>query len=208
MPLDPTWNDPERVARFAERDADHRLSALLPTYEDPAAVAVLDLGCAGGRNTALLAEAGFDVYALDAAAAMVARTRERLAAFLGEAEARRRVVEGAMTALQGLPRQQFRLVVALGIYHQATSEGEGERALAETARVVAPGGRVLVSHFAPGTRLEGREAHLWLLPADRLDAAFARHGFCPELPSSTVTRTLETSRRVTVNALYRKQTPS
>ncbi|NIP81300.1 MAG: hypothetical protein GWO00_00905, partial [Gemmatimonadetes bacterium] len=44
---DEFWESPERVARFAERDPDHRLVALASGYGDPGAVRVLDLGCAG-----------------------------------------------------------------------------------------------------------------------------------------------------------------
>ena len=47
---------------------------LIEEYPDPSRVRVLDLGCAGGRNTVVLAERGFDLEALDASAAMVAKT--------------------------------------------------------------------------------------------------------------------------------------
>ena len=106
-PRDEYWEDPAQVARFAEREADRRLAALLPSFPDPARTRVLDLGCAGGRNAALLALKGFDVHALDASAAMVAHTRERLAAVLGVAEAERRVRQGRMDDLTstGAPRR-------------------------------------------------------------------------------------------------------
>ena len=56
-----------------------------------------------------------------------------------------------MDDLSAWPEGRFALVVALGIYHQAGSEAEWGRALGETARVTAPGGRRLVASFAPRT---------------------------------------------------------
>ena len=76
---------------FAARPPDRRLLQLLKHYQQPQQTRVLDLGCAGGRNTIVLADQGFDVYALDTSCAMVEKTRERLAIVLGGEEARKRV---------------------------------------------------------------------------------------------------------------------
>lgn len=216
----PDWNDPEVVRRFASRDADHRLLALLPTYAEPGTTRVLDLGCAGGRNAELLAESGFDLWAVDVAEAMVRHTRERVARSRGVEEAVRRVRTGRMTDLSEVAGRPFDLVVALGIYHQAQTEDEYFAALDETERVLAPAGRVLVSSFAPGTGLFDAPAPrvagtrfvygglsgrtLCLRDRDGLDADFAARGLVPEVPSEVVTRELEDRRRVTVNALYRR----
>ncbi len=214
------WEDPAQVARFAEREADLRLSALQAAFADPARVRVLDLGCAGGRNAAFLAARGFDVHALDASAAMVAHTRARVAAVLGAPEADRRVQQGRMDDLGRYPAAHFDLVVALGIYHCARSGEEWRRAVAETVRVLAPAGLLLVSHFTPRTDIAGRgvepvpgEPHLYrgfdsglhyLLESGELDAAMASHGLRPEAASQTVARATEKGQRVTVNALYRR----
>lgn len=215
-----SWNAPEQVERFAAREADRRLVELLPGYPDPAGVKVLDLGCAGGRNTELLARAGFDVHARDLAPAMVARTRERVAGVLGAQEATRRVRVAAMDGLADLADGSFDLIVALGIYHQAQDEAEWGRALDETARVAACRARILVANFAPGTgpvgaplaRVPGTKrvyeglgrGHLCLLGPEALDADFAERGFEPEVPSTLVEREADGRLRVTVNALYRR----
>ncbi len=215
------WEDPAQVARFAKREADLRLVRLLPTFADPARTRVLDLGCAGGRNAALLAARGFDVHALDASAAMVTHTRERLAVVFGPAEAERRVRQGSMDDLSAYPAAYFDLVVAFGIYHCAHSGAEWHRAMEETTRVLKPAGLLLVGHFTPRTDLTGQGAqpvagqpHLYrgfasgfhyLLEADELDVALAGYGFVPEEPPEVVTKTTEKGRRVTVNALYRKR---
>jgi SAM-dependent methyltransferase len=216
----PFWEQSEQVERFAAREPDHRLAALAGDYADPGATRVLDIGCAGGRNTVFLAARGFDVHALDSSAAMVARTRARVAAEFGEAAASR-VRRGTMDDLSAFAAASFHLVVALGVYHQAQSRGEFRRALEETARVLAPGGRVLVANFEPrtdpgggglvavpgepglytGFRADG--AHT-LLDAAELDREMGRVGLTPLVPTATVEVDTNPGRRVTVNGLYRK----
>jgi SAM-dependent methyltransferase len=214
------WDSPENVARFAARDPDVRLTELLPEYPDPAAVRVLDLGCAGGRNAVLLAEKGFDFEAVDASPAMVAKTRERVAAIRGTEEAARRVRLGRMDDLSFAADGRFDLVLALGLYHCAQSRAEWDRALSETARVVKPGGRLLVSVFTPETDLTGRgtrpvpgEPDLYegfdsgrhfLVNAARLDRELARFGLQPLEPTRTARPKTEVGRRVSANGLYRK----
>ncbi len=210
----------ELVERFAAREPDHRLLALLDAVREPASVRVLDLGCAGGRNTELLAARGFHVYAVDGSSAMVEHTRARVAKVLGPDEAEHRVHVGLMEDLSQFEDDSFDLVVALGVYHNATSRVIWEQALAETARLLAPGGLVLVSNFTPRTDLteggvhavpgepgvyEGFEAgRAFLLEADQLDHEMARYGLTPATPTETVEATREKGRRVSANGLYRK----
>ena len=215
------WNDPERVQCFASRDPDHRLVELVEAIPYPQGVTVLDLGCAGGRNAEYLVLHQLDLWALDAAEAMVARTRERVAAVLGPDEAERRVIQGVMDDLARWEDETFHLVVALGVYHQAQSEAEWYVALAETERVLVPGGRCLVSNFAPGTgpidsppeKISGtRFLHQGfkfgkgcLLTLEQLDAEFQRHGFDPVIPTRLVEKEADGRQRNTVNGLYRKR---
>jgi len=219
---DAFWDRDENVARFAAREPDVRLLALLASAPEPEGIRVLDVGCAGGRNAVALAERGVDVEALDASPAMVAKTRERLAAVLGDADAKRRVRVGRMDDLSAWADARFDLVVALGIYHCAQSRAEWERALAESVRVLRPGGRLLVSVFTPETDLTGagvREIegepgvyegfdsgsrHV-LVDADGLDRDLARLGMEPLEPTRTARPKVETGRRVSANGLYRKR---
>ncbi len=217
---DDFWEDPERVERFAERDPDHRLLALVAEYPDPASTRVLDLGCAGGRNTELLARRGFRVQALDASRAMVERTRSRLAEIMGKEEVERRVRRGRMDELSAYADGSFDLVVALGVHHSATTREEWERAVDELGRVVAPGGLVLFNQFTPEVDLTGRGVRPVegqpgvyegmpggrgvLLSAAELDRAMAARGLLPLTPSETVRVQLDEGRRVSVNALYEK----
>ncbi len=215
------WEEPASVARFAGRDPDVRLLEILDAVIEPPAVRVLDLGCAAGRNTAVLAARGFDFHALDGSRAMIDHTRGRVAAVLGAAEAERRVHHGRMDDLGRFAAGSFDLVVALGVFHCAASADEWHRAVAEAVRVLAAGGRLLVAVFTPETDLHGTGIHpvpgephvysgfssgrTFLLDREDLDRAMADHGLEPEVPSRTVRVALEKGRRVVVNALYRKK---
>jgi SAM-dependent methyltransferase len=214
------WERAEQVERFASREADRRLLKLLSAYPNPKEIRVLDLGCAGGRNVVVLAERGFDVFAIDASCAMVERTRERVAAVLGRSEAVRRVRQGFMDDLSEFGAATFQLVVALGIYHSARKRAEWDRALAETVRVLAYGGQLLVSNFSPASnptgaglqRVSGERnvysgfdaGPMFLLGAAALDAEMIRHGLETVAATETVVADTESGQRVTVNAHYRK----
>lgn len=217
---DPFWEDAARVEEFAARAPDKRLVSLLASEPELGQLRTLDLGCAGGRNAVLLAERGVPVVAVDASSAMAGRTRERLAAILGAEAAAAAVREGPMDRLDWAATASFDLVVALGIYHNAGSGEEWERALGETARVLRPGGRLLVSTFTPETDLTG-EGHrpvpgipnlyelqptrrrLYLVDPAALDRELAAYGFEPLVPTTTGGTKLAVGRRVSADGLYR-----
>jgi SAM-dependent methyltransferase len=221
---DAFWEEAEQVERFADRDPDKRLVGMLMSYEEPASVSVLDIGCAGGRNAELLARHGFDVYAIDTSRAMVERTCERVAAFLGREEAQRRVTVATMDDLSQFADASFQLIVALGVYHSAQTRDQWDRSLAESARVLAPWGRLLVSNFSPRTDPNGDgrvkpvsgeagEAGVYegmqsgyhvLMEAEDVDADMRRNGLVPVTKTDTVVVARERGAGVTVNGLYQK----
>jgi SAM-dependent methyltransferase len=221
--VSPFWMDPETVEIFASRDPDLRLVEILDNWAEPNDPQVLDLGCAGGRNTVLLAERGFDFQALDASRPMVTKTRERVSSIRGTAAAQQRVHFGAMEDLGAFPDASFNFVIALGVYHQASSLRQWHDAVEESARVLIDGGLVLVSGFTPDSQPEGRplapesdsrdmyagfsSGPLCLFGKDDHDREMATHGFEPEVSTETVNVKTELGYRVTLNALYRMRGP-
>ncbi len=215
------WQRPDIVEQFANRDPDHRLMAWCEAHSVQG-LPVLDLGCAGGRNTVYLAEKGADVYAVDASPAMVAKTRTRLTD-MGVTDAQARVVESSMTDLAHLADDAFDWLIALGVYHTARSFADWQQAMRETARVLKPGGELLFSQFAPGsapggnvlTPVAGQE-HLFagngryhlLLTAAEIDSLLAQLGLLPVVETYTVDVNKGGSRRISVNGHYRLEPAS
>jgi SAM-dependent methyltransferase len=218
---DNVWERPERVEEFAKREPDKRMLSLIETIERPEKTVVLDIGCAGGRNTVVLAERGFDVHALDTSEAMIAKTRARVAEVLGREEAAARVVVGDMQDLSAFTSGSVDIVLALGVYHNARNKEQWDRSLTETARVLRPGGIVLVANFSPRSDPDGNGAkpvegepgvyiafnseRMYLVEAGDLDAEMALLGLDPVTPTDTVTKPTDSGQRVTVNGLYRKR---
>jgi SAM-dependent methyltransferase len=198
-----------------------RLMKILESLQAPDTFRVLDLGCAGGRNTLPLAQRGVDFHAVDTSRAMVEHTRQRVEAVAGPREAAARVHRGSMDNLAGFEDGAFDLVVALGVYHNASSADEFDRAIGETSRVTKVGGQALVASFEKRTDPTGagitpvsglpnvyegfRSGRVYLVSRTELDEAFAHHSFRPVVPSETVRVDTERGRRVTVNALYQRQ---
>ena len=219
-PERPFWERPETVAWFAARPPDARVVARFGGW--PRGARVLDLGCAAGRNAAWLASAGFDVWALDASAAMVATTRERLATHLGRESATARVVHGDMADLGAFGDGSFDAVIAIGVLPGARSWCAWRRTVAEIARVLAPGGELILTHFTPETDAGGPalervpgEPHRYrrvfddrpsvLLRRHELDAYLAAHDLVPLLATAEVPATTMDGHRTTLNGHFHKR---
>ena len=215
------WQRPDIVEQFANRDPDHRLRAWCEA-RSVQGVPVLDVGCAGGRNTVYLAQQGADVHAIDASAAMVAKTRARLTDIaitdIAITDVEARVVESSMTNMAHLAEDAFEWVMALGVYHTASSFEAWQQAVRETARVLKPGGELLFSQFAPGSApggslltpvggqehlFEGSGRYHLLLTAAEVDGLLAHVGLLPVVETNTVDVNQGGSRRISVNGHYR-----
>ena len=114
-----------------------------------------DLGCGGGQVSAALAPFVARVIAVDASAAMLQAAKRRLQ----DADN----VELRRGELEALPIDDARLDAAtmmLVLHHVP----EPQRALAEAARVLKPGGRALVVDMQPHDRESYRQqmGHVWL----------------------------------------------
>lgn len=221
---DAFWDRPEMAERMGNRPPDDRMIDLLeaPPSERRR---VLDVGCAGGRNAEWLAQHGHDVWAFDAAATMVAATRERVTRHLGSEDARKRVRQAEVEdddAWRPDGHADFDLVLALGVLQDLPDEVVFRSAVGRIAAALTPGGRVLVANFGPDSQPEGTplspvadRAHVYLgfakggrrmtLPdAATLDAWFVEAGLVPDVATTASVRPTEAGSRTTLNASYRR----
>ena len=126
----------------------------LGAFVDPSWT-VGDLGCGTGQASAALAPFVARVIAIDGSAAMLQSAKKRLHAFTN--------VELRRGDLEELPVDDGRLdaaMLTLVLHHVP----EPDKALAEVARVVKPGGRIVLVDMLPHDRDNYRQqmGHVWL----------------------------------------------
>jgi ArsR family transcriptional regulator len=144
--------------------------AALPAFADPSWI-VGDLGCGTGQASAALAPFVDHVIGVDASAAMLQAAKKRLAGFDN--------VDLRRGDLEALPIDDAKLDAAtlmLVLHHLPAPE----IALAEVARVVKPGGRLLVVDMLPHDRESYRQqmGHVWLgFSDDHLRRILRESGF-------------------------------
>jgi ArsR family transcriptional regulator len=144
--------------------------AALPAFADPSWT-VGDLGCGTGQTSAALAPFVAHVVAVDASAAMLQAAKKRLSG-LANVDLRR-------GELEALPIDDAKLDAAtliLVLHHLP----QPETALGEVARVVTPGGRLLVVDMLPHDRESYRQqmGHVWLgFSEDHLRRLLTTAGF-------------------------------
>lgn len=124
---------------------------------------VLDFGCGIGRASREMEGRGADVIGLDVSPAMIEEARRR-----GEGE-RLRYAVGSGRGLDGIADSSCDLVLAADSFPYVVASGLAERHVAEAARVLRPGGGLIVFNWSYRGDL-ARDA------ADATDLAGA-HGF-------------------------------
>jgi SAM-dependent methyltransferase len=141
----PLYDDPVLARAYARVTAANVYNA---AYERPAVhdllgdvrdLEVLDAGCAAGEHSAWLVERGARVVALDASAAMVRLTGERLGASA-------RVLRGDLAKPLALPEAAFDLVLSSLTLHYLA---DWQAPLGEFRRVLRPRGRLVMSIHHP-----------------------------------------------------------
>ena len=149
-----------------------RASALqvLPALLDPG-LAVGDLGCGTGQTSAALAPFVAHAIAVDRSGEMLQAARKRLRGF-GNVDVRR----GELEALPIDDRELDAAVMMLVLHHVP----DPSAALGEAARVLKPGGRLIVCDMLPHDREEYKQqmGHVWLgFKDDQVKRLLATAGF-------------------------------
>lgn len=168
----------------AELFGTHAELAALPALLDDD-WAVGDLGCGTGQVAAALAPFVRQVIAVDESPAMLAAARARLGGMANVA-----VRPGGLEQLPIDDGELDAAILSLVLHHVP----EPERALAEVARAVRPGGRLVVLDMLPHEREEYRQTmgHAWLGFGEETlgrwleEAGFGRLRFRPLPPSPDV----------------------
>jgi SAM-dependent methyltransferase len=144
-----TWSRPDTVAGFEQSAANAVLLRFAEVERRRAGRRrALDLGCGAARNAIPLARMGWHVTGLDLSWPMLASagSRAREAALAD----RVRLIASPMDEIPAR-RGAFDLIVAHGIWNLARSSAEFRHAVAEAARVAAPGAGLFVFTFSRGT---------------------------------------------------------
>ncbi len=118
-----------------------RTRELIERHVPDAPAAVLDIGGASGAYAFWLAEAGYTVHLLDAVPRLVAEAQRRSATH-PRPLASCRVGDARAT---NFPAASADVVLLLGPLYHLTDAQDRARALAETSRVLRPGGRLFAA---------------------------------------------------------------
>lgn len=132
-----------------------------------------DVGCGPGHLTAMLNELGLDAFGLDLSPGMVAHARRAHPAL--------RFDEARMESLPVGDRALGGVLAHYSMIH--TPPGELPALLAEQARVLIPGGLLMVSFFATGgsepIRFDHKVAPAYSWPVDRFAELLTGAGLVP-----------------------------
>ena len=157
------------------RDRQERALAWIDEIAPAAGARVLELGCGAGLLSVALARRGLRVDAVDSAPAMVERTSRRV-----EEEGVGDGVDVGVADAHALDRADaaYDLVVALGLLPWVR---DPQRVVGEVARVVRPGGHVLVTadNRARATYALDPRKNVALAPLRRRGKALLRGGAAP-----------------------------
>lgn len=211
------WNSPAIVEEFAGYPAPQYWIDFLQSIPDPASLRAVDVGCGGGRNTQLLLDLGFQVYACDVHEGMVASTKKRVAGKLGENEADKRIIAASFLQLPYI-HAEFDIAIASGVLHNTETIEEELQGIAELSRIVKPGGCVCVNVFYQGVipeelkpaREDGRVfftregLYMTLLTKEELLTAFADNNLYPVGDVVTYESNVNTGVRSVFRGVFQK----
>lgn len=156
---DSIWRGGDRVAGYATRTLRPVEVVVLVRYRDQLAGRVLELGCGAGRVTGYLADIAQSVHGIDLSHEMVEYSRRRYP--------RATFDQGDLRDMTAIADRSWDAVVAAYNVIDVLSDGARAKLLDEIARVLVPGGllvmsshnRAIASRLDEPLRLGGRSAH-------------------------------------------------
>ena len=151
-----TYDSPLRLFPVEEPVVRSLLKPLRPCH-------VLDAACGTGRHAEWLAAQGHDVVGVDVSPAMLARARAKIPSG--------RFEQGDLTALPQPDASVDAVLCTLALVHVA----DLRPALAEFARVVRPGGRIVISDVHPFLVALGWQAQFRTAAGDTAFVRLHRH---------------------------------
>lgn len=159
------WNDSHVIDSFSKAAVKDYIKEFFEGYASDRQLKVADLGCGAGRYTIWLAKQGYDVYACDASAGMLNKTKEGLKK-IEYPDIEKKILQGR---LENLPfgNQMFDIVLTNGVIHNAFTCEEYKLCLKECVRVLKQDGLLYLSVFTSDTvdvKLEKTEEHVYLTP--------------------------------------------
>ena len=142
------WSNAGTVAGFVQAPPNATLMRFAEAERARGARRLLDIGCGAARNALPLAQAGWDVTAVDLSRPMLLAAAER-----DRAEYPAGRIRLAFAAMDHLPvrDRSMDLIVAHGIWNLATSSTRFRAAVREAARVARPGAALFLFTFSRAT---------------------------------------------------------
>lgn len=140
------WNKKSTVKEFASYPPPAYWAEFLHTFKTPAKRAVLDVGCGGGRNSALAAHMHFNIHACDLHNEMVKKTKGVLRAYFSATELRKRIRRANIQRLP-YPPHSFDIVIAHGVLHNTDRYEKFLRSITEITRVLKSDGFLCLNVF-------------------------------------------------------------
>jgi ubiquinone/menaquinone biosynthesis C-methylase UbiE len=139
------WNNTRQVFDFGNKDPAKFLVDYFSRLSEENEKKVLDIGCGGGRNTIMLMNLGFDVFACDLHKEMVLYTKEKVRNIRGK-----KVEDIIMASMLSLPYsdESFDYIVSNGVFHNVNSIEELGIAIKEASRVLKNGGKLVLNIFS------------------------------------------------------------
>lgn len=141
------WNDVENIRWFKDEPAPQYWFDYFSKTKS-LDKKILDLGCGAGRNTEMLLSLGFDVYACDLYKNMIITTKKRLIdKGVDRGLINKRIFQSDMLCIKSKD-ENFDLVLSNGVFHNAYSKNEIEKAVKEVARVLKKDGKLCFNMFS------------------------------------------------------------